>query len=114
VSAALLLLAAGLPKAVLNFPVLAALGQNSYGVYIWNFAGIVIMRAVLKLGVFRDAALAYPLPGYLAALALVTFCAYLGARTTARHIEEPLSRLARERWLGPAGGRVRSAQGPAG
>jgi len=114
VSAALLLLMAGLPKAVLSFPVLAALGQNSYGVYIWNFAGIVVMRAVLKLGVFRDAALTYPLPGYLAALALVTLCAYLGARATARHIEEPMSRLARERWLRPAGGTVRRAQGPAG
>lgn len=112
VSAALLLLMSGLPKAILNFSLLAALGQNSYGVYIWNFAGIIIMRAVLKLGVFKEAALAYPVTGYLTALALVTLCAYLGARTTARHIEEPLSRLARERWLRPAAGAVRSAQGP--
>lgn len=109
VAAAALLLMAGLPQRLLGSRVLIALGQNSYGVYVWSFAGIILVRAVFRLGLFRGVIAAYPTTCFLAVLALVTLCAYLGARITARHIEEPMSRLARERLLAPRGARVRNA-----
>jgi peptidoglycan/LPS O-acetylase OafA/YrhL len=109
VAAAALLLMAGLPQRLLGSPVLIALGQNSYGVYIWSFVGIILVRAVFRQGLFKGEIAAYPVTSFLAALALVTLCAYLGARITARHIEAPISRMARERLLAPRGARVRSA-----
>ena len=76
-----------------------ALGRNSFGIYVWHFIAILGVRAVLRIDAVDDFAEDFPLVVFGASMVVATAVAYVGARFTARRVEEPNTRFANE-WLG--------------
>jgi len=97
-AALLLLLLAQLPVSWPGARLVASFGQHSYGLYVWSFVAIVVVRFALKspLDVIDRA-----LPVFSFALATAFTCAvsYVAARFSATRIEQPCAQWARLRLL---------------
>jgi peptidoglycan/LPS O-acetylase OafA/YrhL len=94
-AAALLLLLAQIPRRYPGMRMVAAFGQNSYGLYIWGFVVLLMVRAALKtpLAAFDHRE---PVLGF--AIAVVSACcaSYAAARISAKRIERPCAQWARQ------------------
>lgn len=97
-TAALMLLLTRVSPRTLQAPALGNLGRNSFGIYIWHFVAILGVRAVVKIDAVDDFAEYHGVLVFAVSMAVATVVAYTGARFTARRVEEPCSRWARE-WL---------------
>ena len=97
-SAALLLLLAQLPRRYSGARIVAAFGQNSYGLYIWSFVAILIVRVALKTPLNAlDHQL--PVPGFAIAALFACCASYVAARISAARIERPCVQWARQALL---------------
>jgi peptidoglycan/LPS O-acetylase OafA/YrhL len=117
-AAALMLLLTRVSSRTLQASALVILGRNSFGIYIWHFIAILGVRAVVKIDAVDDFAEYHAVLVFAVSMAVVTAVAYAGARFTARLVEEPCSRWARE-WLvknppGVPDGRGAAADGTEG
>ncbi|TXC88736.1 acyltransferase family protein [Paraburkholderia azotifigens] len=94
-AAALLLLLAQLPRRYPGARIVAAFGQNSYGLYIWSFVVILIVRVALKtpLDALDHHA---PVLGFVAAALFACCASYAAARISATRIERPCAQWARQ------------------
>jgi peptidoglycan/LPS O-acetylase OafA/YrhL len=92
--AALLLLLAQLPRRYPGGRIVAAFGQNSYGLYIWSFVVILMVRIALKTPLD---ALDHRVPVLGFAIAGLFACcvSYVAARISATRIERPCAQWAR-------------------
>lgn len=97
-AAGLLLLLAQLPHRYPGVRVIGAFGQNSYGLYIWSFAVIVLVRVALKtpLGAIDQA---QPVTSFMAASLFACGASYIAARISAARIERPCAQWARQVFL---------------
>ena len=98
-TAASMLLMTRASQPFLRAPAVVALGRNSFGIYVWHFIAILGVRAVLRIDAVDDFAEDFPLVVFGASMVVATAVAYVGARFTARRVEEPSTRFANE-WLG--------------
>ncbi|QIE24753.1 acyltransferase [Caballeronia sp. SBC2] len=117
-TAALMPLLTRISSRTLQKPALVILGRNSFGIYIWHFVAILGVRAVVKIDAVDDFAEYHGVLVFAVSMAVATVVAYAGARLTARRVEEPCSRWARE-WLvrvplGVTAGRGAAADGAEG
>ncbi len=94
-AAALLLLLAQLPRRYPGARIVAAFGQNSYGLYIWSFVVILIVRVALKtpLDALDHRA---PVLGFMVAALFACCASYAAARISATRIERPCAQWARQ------------------
>ena len=111
-TAALMLLLTRVSSRTLRKPALVILGRNSFGIYIWHFVAILGVRAVVKIDAVDDFAEYHAVLVFAVSMVVATLAAYAGARFTARRVEEPCSRWARE-WLVRVPLRVPAARGAA-
>ena len=111
-TAALMLLLTRVSSRTLRRPALVILGRNSFGIYIWHFVAILGVRAVVKIDAVDDFAEYHAVLVFAVSMVVATLAAYAGARFTARRVEEPCSRWARE-WLVRVPLRVPAARGAA-
>lgn len=97
-AALLLLLLAQLPVSWPGARFVASFGQNSYGLYVWSFIAIMMVRFALKTPLD---AIDHALPVLSFALATVFTCtvSYAAARISAARIELPCTQWARVRLL---------------
>ncbi|ACC71634.1 acyltransferase [Paraburkholderia phymatum] len=109
---ALLLLLAQLPRRYPGARIVAAFGQNSYGLYVWSFVAILMVRVALKTPL---EALDHRVPvlGFASAALFACCASYVAARISAARIEKPcaqwarqvlLPRVARAKGIGRVGG----------
>ncbi|MEA3100702.1 hypothetical protein [Caballeronia mineralivorans] len=77
---------------------LMLLERYSFGIYVWHFIAILGVRAVVRIDAVDDFAEYHGVLVFAVSMVVATIVAYAGARLTARRIEEPCSRWARE-WL---------------
>jgi peptidoglycan/LPS O-acetylase OafA/YrhL len=94
-AATLLLLLAQLPRRYPGMNVIDAFGQNSYGLYIWSFAVIVLVRIALK-SPFEAIDHAQPVVSFVAASLFACVASYIAARISAARIERPCAQWARQ------------------
>ncbi|WP_346778372.1 acyltransferase [Paraburkholderia sp. Tr-20389] len=94
-AAALLLLLAQLPRRYPGARIVAAFGQNSYGLYIWSFVVILMVRVALKTPLD---ALDHrgPVLGFAIAALFACCASYVAARISAARIEKPCAQWARQ------------------
>ena len=94
-AAALLLLLAQLPRRYPGARLVAAFGQNSYGLYIWSFVMILMVRVALKTPLD---ALDHRVPvlGFAIAALFACCASYVAARISATRIERPCAQWARQ------------------
>ncbi|GJH05459.1 acyltransferase [Paraburkholderia terrae] len=94
-AAALLLLLAQLPRRYPGARIVAAFGQNSYGLYIWSFVVILAVRVALKTPLD---ALDHRVPvlGFMIAAVFACCASYVAARISATRIERPCAQWARQ------------------
>lgn len=97
-SALLLVALCGVPVRLLVAPAVLRIGQNSYGIYIWHFLAIFVVRMVLKTPL-GEAARHYPVTAFAIGALVVLLLAHTAALFTARRIEQPVSRWARRRLI---------------
>jgi peptidoglycan/LPS O-acetylase OafA/YrhL len=99
-TAALMLLLTRIASRTLQAPApaLVMLGRYSFGIYVWHFIAILGVRAVVRIDAVDDFAEYHGVLVFAVSMVVATIVAYAGARLTARRIEEPCSRWARE-WL---------------
>jgi len=97
-TAALMLLLTRIASRALQAPALVMLGRYSFGIYVWHFIAILGVRAVVRIDAVDDFAEYHGVLVFAVSMVVATVVAYAGARFTARRIEEPCSRWARE-WL---------------
>jgi peptidoglycan/LPS O-acetylase OafA/YrhL len=97
-TAALMLLLTRVSPRVLRAPALVVLGRNSFGIYVWHFIAILGVRAVVRIDAIDDFAEDHAVLVFAVSMLVATVMAYMGARLTARRVEEPCSRWALE-WL---------------
>ncbi|MBN3763140.1 acyltransferase [Burkholderia sp. Ac-20365] len=94
-AAAFLLLLSQMPRRYPGERIVAAFGQNSYGLYVWSFVAILMVRAALKTPLdaldFRE-----PVLGFAIAAVFACGASYVAARISAVRIERPCSQWARE------------------
>jgi peptidoglycan/LPS O-acetylase OafA/YrhL len=77
---------------------LMLLERYSFGIYVWHFIAILGVRTVVRIDAVDDFAEYHGVLVFAVSMVVATIVAYAGARLTARRIEEPCSRWARE-WL---------------
>jgi peptidoglycan/LPS O-acetylase OafA/YrhL len=97
-AAALMLVSTRIASRTLQAPALVMLGRYSFGIYVWHFIAILGVRAVLRIDAVGNFAEYHGALVFAVSMVVATVAAYAGARYTARRIEEPCSRWARE-WL---------------
>jgi peptidoglycan/LPS O-acetylase OafA/YrhL len=94
----LLLLSAHQTSATVSF--LQKIGERSYGVYIWHFVGIFILRIIFKHSIALS--IIPPTYSFVFGMALVLAFAYKVAGYSEQFIEKPFSRWTNEKLLGSA------------
>jgi peptidoglycan/LPS O-acetylase OafA/YrhL len=97
-TAALMLLMTRASQPFLRAPAVVALGRNSFGIYVWHFIAILGVRAAVRIDAVDAFAEDFPLLVFAASMVFVTAVAYAGARFTARRVEEPSGKWAKD-WL---------------
>jgi peptidoglycan/LPS O-acetylase OafA/YrhL len=111
-TAALMLLLTRVPPRKLRAPALVVLGRNSFGIYVWHFIAILGVRVLLRINAVDVFAANHAVLVFAISIVAATALAYVGARFTARRVEEPCSRWARE-WLSRDSRRVSRSGGVA-
>ncbi|WP_109482403.1 acyltransferase [Paraburkholderia sp. C35] len=97
-AAVLLLVLAQLPRRYPGARLVAAFGQNSYGLYVWSFIAILTVRFALKTPL--DALdHRMPVAGFIAAAVFACCTSYVAARISATRIERPCAQWARQMLL---------------
>jgi peptidoglycan/LPS O-acetylase OafA/YrhL len=113
-TAGLMLMLTRFPQDLLRARTVVVLGRNSFGIYVWHFIAILVVRAVMRIDAIDDFAEYHAIVVFAVSMVATIAMAYGGALFTARHVEEPCSRWAMG-WLGRVAreGRAAGARGGA-